>query len=172
MSKFWFLGSWRAWMSENCGPPTPLGLLYFTHVSQRESFVHLFHTSSFLQNWSIFELVKMIQQQHLVVGRRMDGQVGAKTLMSSIKRAASPGLRGSNKPVPSYCNSVRGRFVEHSALRSAPLLTSLGLQGHSHSVKEWYILRNLAESQRISRCLNFQKRCLFLFLGLGCALYR
>ena len=28
-------------MSENCGPPTPLGLLYFTHVSQGESFGHL-----------------------------------------------------------------------------------------------------------------------------------
>ena len=163
MSKFWFLGSWRAWMSENCGPPTPLGLLYFTHVSQGESFVHLFHTSSFLQNCSIFKLVQRWSSSSTWWwGRRMDGQVGAKTLMSSIKRAASPGLRGSNKPVPSYCNSVRGRFVEHSALRSAPLLTSLGLQGHSHSVKERYLLWNLAESQRISRCMNFQKRCLFV----------
>ena len=39
----------------------------------------------------------------------------AKTLMSPINLAATSGLRGSNKPVPSYCNWGRGRFVEHSA---------------------------------------------------------
>ena len=75
-------------MSENCGPPTPLGLLYFTHVSQRESFVHLFYTSSFLQNWSIFELVKMIQQQHLVV-REKDGWAGRGKNFDVVNKAGS-----------------------------------------------------------------------------------
>ena len=75
-------------MSENCGPPTPLGLLYFAHVSQGESFVHLFHTSSFLQNCSIFKLVKMIQQQHLVV-REKDGWTGRGKNFDVVNKAGS-----------------------------------------------------------------------------------
>ena len=75
-------------MTENCGPPTPLVLLYFTHVSQGESFVHLFHTSYFHQNWSIFELVKIIQQQHLVV-REKDGWPGGGKNFDVVNKAGS-----------------------------------------------------------------------------------
>ena len=44
----WFLGSWRAWMSENCGPPTHLGLLYFTHVSKGKVCIQVFHLFTLL----------------------------------------------------------------------------------------------------------------------------
>ena len=87
----WFLGSWRAWMSENCGPPTHLGLLYFTHVSQGESLhpsFSPFHTSSFHQNCSIFELVKMILEQHLVV-REKDGWAGRGKNFDVVNKAGS-----------------------------------------------------------------------------------
>ena len=75
-------------MSENCGPPTPLVLLYFTHVSQGESFGHLFHSSSFHRNYSIFELVKMILQQHLVVGEK-DGWTGGGKNFDVVNKAGS-----------------------------------------------------------------------------------
>ena len=78
-------------MSENCGPPTPLGLLYFTHVSQGESLhpsFSPFHTSYFHQNWSIFELVKMILQQHLVV-REKDGWTGRGKNFDVVNKAGS-----------------------------------------------------------------------------------
>ena len=75
-------------MSENCGPPTPLVLLYFTHVSQGESFGHLFRSSSFHRNYSIFELVKMILEQHLVVGEK-DGWPGGGKNFDVVNKAGS-----------------------------------------------------------------------------------
>ena len=99
--------------------PRPLHpvLLYFSHASKQErkfssQFFHFLIVTLSL-TWKLFFADFQIYEDDPPLSEKaLDGwSGGAKTLMSPIKPAPTSGLRGSNKPVPSYCNWGRLRTI-------------------------------------------------------------